>query len=82
MSWAYKITFVLERDYGVHVSIDRVYRLMSSMDIPKMSSVRPFIKGSSSSDRYFLNHLNQEFIQVAVNPVWISDLTYIRASSK
>ena len=55
---------------------------MSSMDLPKMSTVRPFLKSSSSSDHSFSNFLDQKFSQDAPNLVWVSDITYIRASAK
>ena len=29
---AYKIAFILERDYGTHISVGRVYRLMQTLD--------------------------------------------------
>lgn len=38
---AYKITYVLERDYGIHISVGRVYRLMKTLQLPKMSTEKP-----------------------------------------
>lgn len=38
---AYKIRRVLERDYGISISVGRVYRLMATMDLPKMSTDKP-----------------------------------------
>ena len=35
---AYKIRRVLERDYGINISLGRVYRLMNSMNLPKRST--------------------------------------------
>ncbi|ARM72095.1 hypothetical protein LMxysn_0460 [Listeria monocytogenes] len=31
----------LKRDYGITISVGRVYRLMKSMDLPKMSTSKP-----------------------------------------
>ena len=39
---AYKITHILRRDYGIHISVGRVYRLMKSLQLPKMSTQKPF----------------------------------------
>ncbi len=38
---AYKIRCVLERDYGIAISVGRVYRLMATMDLTKMSTAKP-----------------------------------------
>ncbi|EOS8019545.1 transposase [Enterococcus hirae] len=39
-----KIQRILLRDYGISISIGRVYRLMKSMNLPKMSTVKPVFK--------------------------------------
>ncbi|MZM02302.1 IS3 family transposase, partial [Bifidobacterium pseudocatenulatum] len=36
-----KVRRMLLRDYGISISIGRVYRLMSTMNLPKMSTVKP-----------------------------------------
>ncbi|EGO8395874.1 transposase, partial [Enterococcus faecalis] len=41
---AAKIRQILLRDYGISISIGRVYRLMKAMDLPKMSTVKPVFK--------------------------------------
>ena len=38
---AYKLAYILKRDYGINISVGRVYRLMSSMNLPKKSTDRP-----------------------------------------
>ena len=75
---AYKIAKVLERDYGIHISIGRVYRLMKSMELPKMSTKKPGYR-KVSNDQDAVNYLEQKFHQKAPNQVWVSDITYIRA---
>jgi len=40
---AYKIAAVLKRDYGIKISVGRVYRLMRSMVLPRMSTQKPRI---------------------------------------
>ncbi|EPH71301.1 hypothetical protein D928_01514 [Enterococcus faecalis 20-SD-BW-06] len=38
---AAKIQILLQREHGVSISIGRVYRLMKSMNLPKMATVKP-----------------------------------------
>ena len=41
----------LQRDYRINISAGRAYRLMKSMNLPKMSTVKPFKhKAKSDSD--------------------------------
>ncbi|WP_271005219.1 IS3 family transposase, partial [Listeria seeligeri] len=59
---AAKVKVVLERDYGISISVGRVYRLMKSMNLPKMSTTKP--KFSYTKPKVSLacpNHLNQQF---------------------
>lgn len=79
---AYKIQVVLERDYGISISVGRVYRLMKSMDLPKMSTVKPFIHSPKDETGEFHNHLKQQFNPKAPNMVWASDITYLKVGSK
>ncbi|PWM73463.1 MAG: hypothetical protein DBX59_04985 [Bacillota bacterium] len=73
---AYKTTRVLSRDYGINISIGRVYRLMKSMDLPKMSTQKS--QKVKYSDTFDCNSLlQQKFEQSAPNVVWVSDITYI-----
>ena len=36
-----KMTACLAREYRIHISCGRVYRLMKAMNLPKMSTVKP-----------------------------------------
>ena len=78
---AYKIRVVLLRDYGISISVGRVYRLMKAMPLPLPSTVRPKHKYYKDTNEYD-NHLNKAFKQIAPNMVWVSDITYIRAGGR
>lgn len=61
----------------------RVYRLMKSMSLPKMSTQKPYIrKSSSKTDETLKNILHQQFDQREPNLVWVCDFTYIRAGGR
>ena len=46
---AEKMKICLKRDYRINISSGRAYRLMKAMNLPKMSTVKPF-KHKSKSD--------------------------------
>ena len=79
---AYKITYVLQRDYGIHISVGRVYRLMRTLQLPRMSTYKPYrnYRHKDNGDRP--DHLHQGFNQKAPNIVWASDFTYNKVSGK
>lgn len=79
---AYKITHILRRDYGIHISVGRVYRLMKSLQLPKMSTQKPFYPHKHNENGQCINHLQQDFNQKAPNLVWVSDFTYIKTAGK
>lgn len=79
---AYKIQRVLERDYGIKISVGRVYRLMNSMDLPKMSTIIPKYKTSPNNESACENILNQKFNQQSPNLVWASDFTYVKVNGR
>ena len=78
---AYKIAYILGRDYGINISVGRVYRLMASMSLPKLSTDKPKrIRHMDNGECE--NRLHREFDQSAPNLVWASDFTYIRVNGK
>jgi putative transposase len=78
-----KINTVLARDYGINISNGRVYRLMKSMHLPKMSTDKPKFKSSVNDTNLVChNNLNQQFQTPAPNLVWCSDFTYIKVATK
>ena len=79
---AYKIRQRLLVEYNKKVSVGRVYRLMKSMTLPKMSTVKPKHRSQSPDSDIRQNHLNGEFNPKAINQVWASDITYVRVSAR
>lgn len=73
----------LQRDYRINISAGRVYRLMKDMNLPKMSTIKPFKhKSKLDSNGEFKNILSQKFNQTAPNKAWVCDFTYIRAAGR
>lgn len=79
---AYKITYVLQRDYGINISVGRVYRLMKNLQLPRMSTEKPYRNYKHKDNGHCTNHLHQKFNQKSPNLVWSSDFTYIKAAGK
>lgn len=79
---AYKVQCILKRDYGITISVGRVYRLMHSMELPQMSTVKPKPGCRRTDNGECVNHLQQQFSQDAPNLVWVSDITYLKAGGK
>ena len=79
---AYKIAYVLRRDYGINIRVGRVYRLMKQLQLPKMSTDKPSVSSKHDDHGACFNHLHQNFHQKAPNLVWVSDITYLKAGGK
>ena len=77
---AYKIRRVLERDYGINISLGRVYRLINTMNLPKGSTEKPKWKHTHKENGNCFNHLNQQFNPSSPNSVLASDFTYINVN--
>lgn len=79
---AYKIQYLLRCDYCINISIGRVYRLMNSLHLPRISTRKPpkskYIQPLLDTN----NVLKQKFIQSAPNLVWCSDITYLRVQNR
>ena len=79
---ANKIRIILESEYGIRISLGRIYRLMKSMCLPKMSTIKPKYKNLLISNENCQNNLNGQFNPDNPNMVWVSDITYIKVVSK
>lgn len=79
---AYKITYVLQRDYGMNISVGRVYRLMRTLQLPRMSTDKPYPNYRHKDNGDCPDHLHQDFNQKAPNIVLASNFTYIKVSGK
>ncbi|EAG5997008.1 IS3 family transposase, partial [Listeria monocytogenes] len=82
---AAKIQVVLKRDYGVSISLGRVYRLLRQLQLPKMSTVKPSYqkrKVDEAPHDSCPNHLKQAFNPPAPNQVWTTDFSYIPVGKK
>ena len=78
-----KMKTCLKRDYRINISAGRVYRLMKPMNLPKMSTVKPFVhKSKTASDEECKNILSQKFNPSKPDKVWVCDFTYIRAAGR
>lgn len=78
----YKIAYILQHDYGISISVGRVYRPMKQLQLPRMSTDKPSVLSRHSDNGACCNHLQQNFNQKAPNLVWVSDITYMKANRK
>lgn|GEM_PF-2268854 len=58
-----KIQSLLLNEYGIRVSLKRVYRLMNTMMLPTIATKKPRFKYFSQDDSSCTNHLDQQFNQ-------------------
>lgn len=59
---AAKMQILLQREHGLSISIGRVYRLMKSMDLPKMATVKPKISLSKTEGFFGLSKFSSTAI--------------------
>lgn len=79
----HKTAVCLKNDYCIRISDGRVRRLMQTINLPKMSTVKPpKFKAAKEGYGYCENILKQQFDQPAPNMVWVADFTYIRVSNR
>lgn len=71
------------RNYDIFISVGRVYRLIRSMQLPPKSKIKPnpFCSQKRSPSGY-VDHLCQYFHQKALNLVWTSNFSYLKAGGK
>lgn len=78
---AYKIRQRLLVEYHKNISVGRVYRLMNSMTLPKMSTAKPFVSNEKVYEDSCPNVLQQNFNPSQPNLVWVSDITYVKVAN-
>lgn len=79
---ACKTAYVLQRDYGISISVGRVYRLMKNLQLPKMSTSRPGQCPQRSDSENCPNHLQRQFRQKAPTSVWAGAFTCFNAGGR
>ena len=78
-----KIQLRLAAEYGIKISIGRVYRLIAGMALPKMSTVRPKpAANAENTNTDYTNVLKKQFNPEAPNKAWVSDITYVRVNGR
>ncbi len=73
----------LEVEYGIHVSVGRVWRLMRSMLLPKMSTRNNPKRNRQFSEEQaeYEDLLKRKFKVQSHNQACVSDITYVRVAN-
>ena len=74
----------LEVEYGIHISVWRVERLMKSMFLPKISTRKQPPRAKKTDVNQvgkYENFLKRNFYTSAPNTAWVSDITYVRVAN-
>lgn len=78
-----KIRRCLDREYGIHISQGRIYRLMKNMNLPKMSTAKPSAKPANKHQEGLCpNVIKQNFSTAKPNLVWVSDITFVKVNGR
>ena len=76
-----KICYLLYVEYGIKISVGRVYRLMKSMDLPKIAETKPKYRSQKTENETGLkNEVKKNFTTKKPDLVWVSDITYIKVN--
>ncbi|GAK30809.1 hypothetical protein WOSG25_050810 [Weissella oryzae SG25] len=74
-----KMTHILNSEYGYAISPGCVYRLMKSMNLPQMITLKPKFRYRKNFENQQLpNILAQQFFTEQPNHKWTSDMTFIK----
>ncbi|MEG1608660.1 MAG: IS3 family transposase [Clostridia bacterium] len=64
---------------GIKISVARIYRLLFTMNLPKMATIKPkYKKNKPDNDLSCENVLKQNFTWNEPNRAWVSDITYVK----
>lgn len=77
-----KIMVRLDAEYGIKISLGRAARLIKQMDLPKMSTSKPFKKSNVQNSVSRENLIKQNFSPSSPNCVWVSDITYLNVGGR
>jgi len=82
MPSAAKICHILEQEYGIKISVGRVYRLLKKIDVLRISDKRHARKSVVNDNGPCIDQFHQRGRPGAPNQVWEGDITSIRAGEK